>query len=103
VDAIMKIGSEFESFEDYVKKYGLTDTVQVLEIFDEVGILLKTSLVDIDLVDSLFSRSVTAAWESKILTLVDGIRRNSNQPSFFYHVEYLFKRLRTYKERKAKS
>jgi hypothetical protein len=101
VDAIMKIGSEFGNFDDYVKKYGLSDTVQVLEIFDEVGILLKQGLVDIDLVDSLFSRSVTPEWESKILTLVNGIRKNSNQPSFFYHVEYLFKRLSTYKESKA--
>ena len=101
VEGIMKIGSEYESFEDYVKKNGLSDTVQVLEVFDEVGVLLKRGLVDIDLVDDLFSRSVTPAWESKILMLVEGIRKNSNQPSFFYHTEYLFERLSSHKKQRA--
>jgi hypothetical protein len=104
VDAIMKIGSaKFESFDDYVKKYGLTDTVQVLEIFDEVGILLEQGLVDINLVDNLFGPSVNTAWESNLQTLISGIRRGSNQPSFFSHVDYLYKRLSTYKKGEAKA
>jgi hypothetical protein len=103
VEGIMKIGTEYENFEDYVKKYGLSDTVQVLEIFDEVGILLRRGLVDIDLVDDLFSRSVTPEWESKVMRLVKGIRKSSNQPSFFYHVESLFKQLDAYKKGKAKN
>jgi hypothetical protein len=102
VEGIMKIGSEYKSFEDYVKKYGLSDTVQVLEVFDEVGVLLKRGLVDIDLVDDLFSRSVTPEWESRVLALVKGIREGSKQPSFFYHVEYLFKQLDAYKKRIVK-
>ena len=103
VDAVMKIGSKFESLEDYVKKNGLTDTVQVLEIFDEVGVLLEQGLVDINLVHSLFGPSVTKEWESNILRLVNGLRKRSGQPSFFSHAEYLFKRLSAYKEEKAKA
>jgi hypothetical protein len=103
VEGIMKIGSEYKSFEDYVKKHGLSDTVQVLEVFDEVGVLLKRGLVDIDLVNDLFSYSVTPEWESRVLELVEGIRKNSNQPSFFYHVEYLFKQLDAYKTGRVKN
>jgi len=101
VDAIMKIGSaKIESFEDYMKKYGIADTVQVIEIFDEVGILLEQGLVDIDLVDNLFGPSLNTAWESNIQTLINGLRKNSKQPSFFSHVDYLYKRLNTYKGEK---
>jgi hypothetical protein len=103
VDAVMKIGSKFDSLDDYIKRNGLTDTVQVLEIFDEVGVLLEQGLVDINLVDSLFSPSVTEEWESNILRLINGLRKRSNQPSFFGHAEYLFKRLRAYKKGKLKA
>jgi len=100
VDAIMKIGgARFENFDDYVKKYGLTDTVQVLEIFDEVGILLEQGLVDINLVDYLFGPSMNTAWESNVQTLIKGIRKGSNQPTFFKHVDYLYNRLSAKKEK----
>ena len=103
VDAVMKIGgAKFESFDDYVKKYGLADTVQVLEIFDEVGILLEQGLVDIILVDNLFGPSVNTTWESNLQTLISGIRKGSNQPTFFSHVDYLYERLSNYKKRRAK-
>jgi hypothetical protein len=103
VEAIMKIGnSKFESFDDYVKKYGLADTVQVLEIFDEVGILLEQGLVDINLVDNLFGPPVNTAWQSNIQTLINGIRDGSHQPLFFSHADYLYKQLSTYK-RKSQS
>jgi hypothetical protein len=104
VDAIMKIGgAKFENFDDYVKKYGLTDTVQVLEIFDEVGILLEQGLVDINLVDNLFGPSMNTAWESNVQTLIKGIRIGSNQPTFFKHVDYLYNRLSAYNKEKTKA
>ena len=103
VDAVMKIGgAKFESFDDYAKKYGLSDTVQVLEIFDEVGILLEQGLVDINLVDDLFGPSVNTAWEASLQKLIVGIREGSNQPSFFSHVDYLYGRLSAYKKGKTK-
>jgi hypothetical protein len=104
VDAIMKIGgAKFESFDDYAKKYGLSDTVQVLEILDEVGVLLEQGLVDINLVDDLFGPSVNTEWESNVQAIIDGIRKSSNRLSFFSHVDYLFNRLSTYKKEKIKA
>jgi hypothetical protein len=104
VDAIMKIGgAKFESFDEYVKKYGLSDTIQVLEIFDEVGVLLEQGLVDTNLVNALFGPSVDTAWESNVQTLINGIRKSSNRASFFSHVDYLYNRLNTYKKEKTKA
>jgi hypothetical protein len=104
VEAIFKIGgAKFDNFDDYVKKYGLVDAVQVIEIFESVGVLLEQGLVDINLVDCLFGISVNSAWESTIQTLINGIRKGSNQPLFFSHVDYLFKRLSTYKKETAKA
>jgi hypothetical protein len=104
VDAIMKIGgAKFESFDEYVKKYGLSDTIQVLEIFDEVGVLLEQGLVDTNLVNALFGPSVDTAWESNVQTLINGIRKSSNRASFFSHVDYLYNRLNTCKKEKTKA
>ena len=104
VDAIMKIGgAKFDSFEEYVKKYGLADTLQVLEIFDEVGVLLEQGLVDIDLVDALFGPSVDTAWASNVQALINGIRKNSNRASFFKYVDYLYNRLNAYNKEKTKT
>lgn len=58
MDAIMRVsGVKFESFDDYVKRCGLSDTVQILMLLDEVGILLEHGLVDVGLVDNLFGPS----------------------------------------------
>jgi hypothetical protein len=104
VEAILKIGSlKLENFDDYAKRYGLVDAVQVIEIFEAVGTLLEQGLVDIELVDSLFGFSVSTAWESNLLMLINGMRKGSNQPLFFSHVDYLFKRLSIYKEEKARA
>jgi hypothetical protein len=101
VAATMKIGgAKFESFEDYVKKYSLVDTVQVIEIFDEVGVLLEQGLVDISLVKALFSPSLDTEWEPNIQTLIKGIGKSSNRPSFFFHVDYLYNRLNAYNKEK---
>ena len=55
----MKIGgAKFDSFDNYVKKYGLSAAMRALEIFDEVGVLLEQGLVEISLVDALFGPSL---------------------------------------------
>jgi len=59
--------------------------------------------VETSLVDCLFGFSVNSAWESTIQTLINGIRKGSNQPLFLSHVDYLFKRLSTYKKENAEA
>jgi len=59
--------------------------------------------VDINLIDNLFGPSVNTTWESNLQTLIEGIRKGSNQPSFFSHVDYLYRRLSDYKKGKTKA
>jgi hypothetical protein len=76
----------------------MVDAIQVIEIFEQVGILLQEGLVDIKLVDSLFGVSVNSAFESTLLMLVKGMRKASGQPRFFPHVDYLFGELDAFKK-----
>ncbi len=101
IEAIMKIGgAKFDNFDDYVQKYGISDAVQVLEIFDEVGVLLEEGLVDISTVEALFGPSLDTVWELNVQALISGIRRSSNRASFFKHVDYLYDRLNAYEKAK---
>jgi hypothetical protein len=44
--------------EDYAEKYGALEYNQVMALFDEVGVLLRRKLIDVDLVDDLFGDAV---------------------------------------------
>jgi hypothetical protein len=104
VEAIIKVGgAKFENFDDYVKKYGLIDVVQIITIFEGVGVLLEQGLVDINLVDCLFGPSLNTVWESNIQTVINGMRKGLNQPLFFQHFDYLYKRLNAYHKEHAKA
>jgi len=98
VGAIMAIGSPaLKGYDEYMEKYGVVSLVQVLQIFDEVGILLEEDLVDIRLVNSLFGPSLSTYWESRLKELLEGMKKASNQPTFFTHVNYLLERLDSYR------
>jgi hypothetical protein len=102
VEAIFKIGAaKFETYQDYVKKYGAIEAVQVATLLDGVGVLLERGLIDIDLVDSLFGPSVNSLWE-RIRPVIHGMRESLKEPFLFSHVEYLYERLRAYKKQDAK-
>jgi hypothetical protein len=103
VEAIMTIGSPgLEDYDDYAKKNGIIGLVQVLEIFDEVGILLEDGLVDIKLVNALFGPSLNVRWESRMKKYIEGLRKASDQQSFFLHVDYLLERLDSYRRKVGK-
>jgi hypothetical protein len=100
VGAIMAIGSPaLKGYDEYMEKNGVVSLVQVLQVFDEVGILLEDDLVDIRLVNSLFGPSLNTHWESRLKELLEGMRKASSQPSFFKHVDYLLERLDNYRQK----
>jgi hypothetical protein len=103
VEALLKIGgAKFETFDDYVKKYGLTEVTQVATLLDGVGVLLEGGLIDIKLVDSLFSPSVNTLWERN-RPVIYGMRESMKDPLLFSHVEYLYKRLNAYYKENPKA
>ena len=100
IEAVSRVGSaKYETFEDYMKKYGMTDLLQVALFFEGIGVLLEQNLVDINLVDSLFAPSFSSLWKV-IRPLVVGMREYAQEPLMFSHFEYLYERLKSYREDK---
>lgn len=96
-ELLLRVGSsKFTSYEDYVKKYGLTDAAEAIGIFERVGLLLEQNLIDIRLVDRLFGGMVATMWE-KLEPVVQGMRKALGQPYLSMHFEYLYHRMRVYR------
>ena len=53
---------EYKDFDDYGRQYGWAEAVEIGTFFEGIGILLKRKLVDIQLVDDLFTTPVKMAW-----------------------------------------
>lgn len=80
---------EIKTAEDYRKKYGgLVEVNQVLQVFEELGMLLQRKLIDAALVDEIVGRSNVLAIHAKLEQFLEDGRRSS--PSVGYDsFEYL--------------
>jgi hypothetical protein len=88
-DAWTRIDStEFKNYDEYVKKYGAGDYVQCATFFEGVGVLLQKKLIDIKLVEALFSVPLKLMYEG----MKPIIEANSEQfhQRVFEHFEYLY-------------
>ena len=100
VDAMNKVGgAKFENFEDYSKKYGLTEINEIAVLFDGIGVLLEQNLIDINMVDQLFGPTVYVLW-NKMLPVIQAMRKGLNEPAFFSHFENLINRLNAHRNKK---
>jgi hypothetical protein len=99
IEAINKVGaSKFESLDDYRKKYGLTEAVEIAVLFEGIGVLLEQELIDMKMVDRLFGPSLNLLWES-MRPLIYAMREGLNEPFFFSHFEYLITRLNAHRKK----
>ena len=114
-DLIMKLYSQFNSLEfqkmweevlnreakdydDYSKKYGGAEVTAVGMFFEGIGILLKRKLIDIELVDDMFTTPIKWTWE-KIRGMILELRRTRNQPEIFEWFEYLHNEMKKREQR----
>jgi hypothetical protein len=98
VENTMKVtAAKFENFDDYRRRYGFTEVIQVATLFDGVGVLLQQNLIDANLVHSLFGTSVKLMWE-KTRPVIYGIRETGGVTSMFSNFQYLYERLGAYDE-----
>jgi len=100
-------GFEFADYDDFMKKYRMPAKPilplwQICKFFDGVGVLLRRKLVDIGLVDELFHGEATIVWK-KVKPLVEGRRKELNQPTFYQSFEYLYNELKRREQRGAKN
>jgi hypothetical protein len=87
---------EFKDYHEYLKKYGATSEKpaytsvnMVAAFFEGIGILLRRKLIDITLVDDLFSSDVIITWH-KMKPLAEGWRQQFNRPQISEYFEYLY-------------
>ena len=103
VEAMSRVltAGKFGSLEDYGKKYGLTEALEVANLYEGLGVLLEQNLIDIKMVDSLFGPMLNSLW-AKMKPVVYALRERINQPFFLSHFEYLVKRLSNYRKEAPK-
>jgi len=114
-DLVMKLYSQFNSLEfqkmwhevlnreardwqDYNNKYGLVEFTAVAIFFEGIGILLKRKLINIELIDDMFTTDVKWTWE-RIKDLTLEYRKVRNQPEIFEWFEYLYNEMQKRQQR----
>jgi hypothetical protein len=94
------MAKEFEEYKDYEKWYDWSDFIVVGLFFEGVGILLRRKLIDIGLVDDLFSYIIKTTWE-KIRPVTEGVRKHNNAPQIYEWFEYLYNEMQKRGQRGA--
>ncbi|MDH5448456.1 MAG: hypothetical protein OEY24_07350 [Candidatus Bathyarchaeota archaeon] len=84
---------EYKNFNTYKKKYGLLETNEAGWFFEGLRVLHNRELIDIDLVDDLFSSPVKRAWE-RIKPIAEEMRRETQRPQIWEWFEYLYNEMK---------
>lgn len=85
---------EFEDFADFRKKYVADIEVRaamysVVTFFEGIGVLAKRKLINMDLVDDLFTNPISQTW-GKVAPIVKGMRELQKSPSVGEWFEYIY-------------
>ena len=93
-DAWTRIESiEFKNYDEYVKKCGLGDYAQCATFFEGIGVLLQKKLIDISLVDALFSEPLKHMYE-RMKPIIEGNREEFHTQRVFENFEYLYNEMK---------
>ncbi len=93
---------EAKDFQEYQKKYGNAEAVTVGMFFEGIGILLKRKLIDIDLVDDMFTSPIKRTWE-KMRNMTLEARKATNTPETFEWFEYLYNEMQKREQKGVKN
>jgi hypothetical protein len=91
---------ESKDYRNYEKWHEWSDFIIVAAFFEGIGILLHRKLVDIALVDDLFSYSIKTIWE-RIKEVVEEVRKHHNAPQIWEWFEYLYNELKKREQQPA--
>jgi len=86
------MGNEYENYNDFVNKYG-SWTPQVGLFFEGLGVLLRRKLIDISLVDDLFTGGINMLWNKSKPVIMDA-RVQMNYPQYGEWFEYLYNEMK---------
>jgi len=85
--------AKFRDYDDAVEKYGWEFGFPVGLFFEGIGVLLHRKLVDLSLVDDLFTFHTRVVWQ-KIKPIVEGARKHFNAPTILEWFEYLYNEMK---------
>ena len=80
-------GRKVLSYEDYLKEYGTVELNEVYVFLQQLGMLLKKGLIDVDMIPLSYGQ-VNAQWQ-KIMPVLEGGRKKWGTPKLGSEVEYL--------------
>ena len=80
---------EYEDYKDYGKRYGWSEVYQLGIFFEGIGVLLHRKLIDINIVDDLFTAPIKMMWE-KMKPIAEDARKFLKQPTVYEWFEYLY-------------
>ena len=92
------LSREAKDYDDYHEKYGRTEATAVGMFFEGIGILLKRKLIDIELVDDMFTTPIKWTWE-KIEDRTLELRKIRNQQEILEWFEYLYSEMKKREQR----
>lgn len=118
-ELVMKLYSEFRSLEFqkmwqeimkreaknynvYRHEYGTAEFLSVGIFFEGIGILLRRKLIDIGLVDDMFTSPIKLTWE-KVKDVTLEARKVRNQPEVFEWFEYLYNEMKKREQKPLQS
>ena len=92
------MAKEYKDYHDYEKWHEWSDFIKVGVFFEGIGILLHRKLIDIRLVDDLFSYIIRTTWE-KMKPIEENVRKHHNAPQIAEWFEYLYNEMQKREQR----
>jgi hypothetical protein len=106
-DVEMVMNCEFKDYDDFVRRYGplfgrknrelQAAITTFLNHFDLLGTLLRRKLADTDLLAEMVGGGTF--WE-KVRPLMEGYRKQINEPTFFADFEYYYNQMKKRRQKK---
>jgi len=92
-EAYQKVATtEYKDYNDWRKNVGV-NSVEVGTFFEGIGVLLYRKLVDISLVDDLFSGPIKMTWE-KMKPIAEVARKQFDYPQLYEWFEHLYNEMK---------
>lgn len=100
--------AQFNDYDDFVKKYGepiskndvAPSFIMLSSFYEQIGVLLKKGLIDIDVIIDLFP--VEPIWE-KLKPLIEHMRKKYHSPRYYEWFEYLHNEMKKREQRGVKN
>ena len=92
------VAMEFKDYDEFTQKYpsGTLETTMVGTVcafYEGIGVLLHRKLIDIGLIDDLFSTPIIEVWE-KLESIVKEVRKRWKRPQVWEWFEYLYNEMK---------